>query len=43
MKKRLFLIITLCIVLDWYIKNNVIHHKQDTHGPSVETTIPYLK
>ncbi|MFA6065946.1 MAG: hypothetical protein WC707_02075 [Candidatus Babeliaceae bacterium] len=42
MKKRLFLIITMCVVLDWYMKNNMIHQKSDksTHsGQSVASQI----
>lgn len=30
MKKRLLGILVLCVVLDWYIKNNVVNHKADT-------------
>jgi hypothetical protein len=35
MKKRLLGILVLCIILDWYIKNNVVQQKSDNKQVAV--------
>ncbi len=40
MKKRLLVTLSLCIILDWYIKNNVIPYK--TAQPQQPTPVPLV-